>query len=172
MEFLSNISSIMTVFLFLVYFIGRFWTISKDKKINHEKFEVKYITENENFLENDDIDDDFIYDLGGNEVIEFKSSMYINWIKVYEINYNENFTEWTIDKRKPIFVHKNLNINESIYIKTFIPEVFCQHRIEYERYDYTKVGFNLGCDGRQKILAKGFFKSKLTFKGYLYYLFR
>ncbi|MBU3133405.1 hypothetical protein KPL40_13180 [Clostridium gasigenes] len=162
-QVISNLSSLVTLFLFLLYIIGRIWTINKNKKLSFEDFKLDYSV-------NDNLDRRNQYELSGDELITIKSSQGLNWIEVYEVYFDNKKNEVGLKSKKPVISHKLLNINEEMYIKTYVPCGIPCYRIIYQRFDYIVESFDIGMDGKYGGLYKNNFSRKLTLKSYLYYL--
>lgn len=81
LEIISYASSIATLILFVVYFVGRVWVIHKNKRLLFEKLTLEYIKNNHVERKNQ-------YDLGGKELIAVSSSKGLNWLKIYELKFD------------------------------------------------------------------------------------
>lgn len=170
-ELIGQLSSLITLFLFVIYIIGRLWTINIKRKLNYEHFKMLNVDE-ENKICNF-IDPNKLCDLGEDELNIFSSDLHINKFKIYEIEYiNGRYEKWVLKSKVPRYIYKNLNANESLYIKMNTP---CggpsKYLIEYIRYDYVKVSYIPSYNGFSEDVSKYKFKSKMTLRGYLYYLF-
>lgn len=163
-EWISYLSSIATLILFILYFIGRIWVINKNKKLLFENFELEY-TESADKVERKNQ-----YDLGGLELITISSPQGLNWVKVYKVKFDIKKNKMVIAEKEPVVYHKFLNVNEKIYIKDTVPCGMPVYRIEYERFDYIQGGFDISLDGMYGGLYKNAFKIKLTIKSFLYYI--
>ncbi|HAT4166096.1 TPA: hypothetical protein ACOTHO_002425 [Clostridium perfringens] len=163
MGLVSYLSSVATLILFILYFIGRIWVINRNKKLLLENFELEY-------LENDDLERKNQYNLGGSELITISSTQGINWLKIYRVKFDSKKNKMVIVDKNPVIYHKFLNVNEKLYIKDNIPCGIPMYRIEYERLDYIQGEFDISLDGKYGGLFMDDFKSKLTIKSYLYYI--
>ena len=158
--FISNVSSIVTLFLFILYIIGRIWNIAINIKYLYEKIEVTGVyTGDENI--------DFIY-INGSEILKLESEEYLNWIKVYRVKHDDG----KIVKRKmrPIKTILNVNRNEPIYFGFEIPEGMPNTMIEYQRADYIIGSFIVGYDGSGRGYTAKDYSFRNTLRTYLYYL--
>lgn len=116
----SNLSSLVTLFLFVIYIIGRFWTINIKLKLNYEHSKVLHVEQENKIC--DFVDPNKFCDLGGTELNIFSSELHINEFKIYEIEYiNGGYEEWILKSENPRYSYKNLNANELIYIKMNTP---------------------------------------------------
>lgn len=115
-EIISVISSIITVVLFIIYIIGRFWSIKNKQKINIDHFEMLGIDEDNRMA--DFVNPERFCDLNQNEINKFSSDMYIKEFNIYEIEYLEgSYFKWEKTSEKPIYTYNGLNVGEEIYIK-------------------------------------------------------
>lgn len=158
---ISFVSSVATLILFVLYFIGRIWVINKNSLLLFENFELDYQHDSTVEYKN-------LYDIGGNELITISSQQGFNWLKVYEIEYKEN--KMYLTRKKLAMTHKLLNINEKLYIKIDVPCGRPRYWVEYERFDYIRGRFYIGFDGRFGGLHAGNFKNRKTLKSYFYYI--
>lgn len=156
------ISSIATLILFVMYFIGKFFIIKSNQNLIHDKIEAIY---DESTSEKYKIVDS--YDVGGGEKLIITSLNGINYIKCYQLYYdNENNR---IINKKLVFKHGFLNIGHSIEINTILVEGFPQYKIEYETSDFMIGEMYLQYNGRNGITSENV-HIKHTFKSYIYYL--
>lgn len=169
-NFISQASSIITLILFVIYILGRIWIIYNKRKVNNECFKMLHVDEENQIAEY--VNPDRFCDLGDNELSVFSADMYINKFKIYEIKYLDDYSHWEKVNTKPIYTYKGLNSNEKIYIKMNLP---CggpsEYLIEYVRCDYVKVSFIPSYNAFEPYILKHYYKSKMTFLGYLYYFF-
>ncbi|WP_346937334.1 hypothetical protein [Clostridium sp.] len=163
LEIISYASSIATLMLFVIYFIGRVWVIHKNKRLLFEKFALEYIGD-------DHIERKNQYDLGGKELITVSSSQGLNWLKIYELKFDSVCGEMTVLNKQPVVTHKILNVDEKLYLKTNTPCGIPIYRVRYQRFDYIEGSFDIGVDGKYGGLGMRDYKSKLTLKSYCYYI--
>ena len=107
---IANIASIATLILFVFYFIGRWWSITIEKKDLYEKIDIQAVDEEE------DLD---IINVNGEEIIKMTSEKYLNWIKFYDAIWNGNENAG-VEKGALIKKVKNINRNEPMYFKISI----------------------------------------------------
>ena len=100
---LSDIASIATLILFIIYFIGRVITIFIEKNIKYEKIEI-YSSENE--IPRDlKIIDEFKCDEFSKEILVIMPmTKSYNWVKIYECKYNEESNGIEKKQKKFIFL--------------------------------------------------------------------
>lgn len=162
-QIISAISSIATLILFILYFIGRIWAINKNKKMLYEEFTLDYLSETSGIKKNE-------YDLGGNDLLTISSAQGLNWIKLYEVEYCDKKNKFKCISKEPVINHKLLSVNEKMYIKTLVPCGIPRYMIKFERTDYIVGRFYIGFNGKYGGLSMVDYKSKPTLKGYLYYI--
>lgn len=165
LNIISAISSIVTLVLFVFYFVGRAWNINLKMKEKLEKFDIEYIAD----AEIDEKENE--YNLGGNEQLKIVSDNPINWIKVYNVEYNgeTNSFEWS---DKELCQHSYLHACEAIYFNIAIPEGIPDIGIKFERSDYIQGSFIVGYDGRFGGMHPVDYMLKNTVKSILYYMLK
>lgn len=161
-QVVSNISSVITLFLFIIYIIGRIWAINKSKKICYEEIKLEYIKEC-------NIEGKKIYDLGGNSLIKIISEQGISWIKIYKLSYDEKNNKLIWDNKKTVLDNTFNPVDKEIYLKINVPCGIPTYRIEYERFDYIKDSFNISLNNEYGGIYKSDFKRKVSLKGYMYF---
>ena len=171
-DVISELSSIITVFLFIIYMIGRFWAIKNKQKINNDHFEILGADEYNKIA--DFVNPERFCDLGEIELNKFSSDMYIRRFNIYKIKYIKgSYLKWEKENKKPIYEYKGLNVGEEIYIKMRLP---CggpsEYLIEYIRDDYVKVSFIPAYNQFENYVLKHCYKSKMSFLGHIYYFFQ
>ena len=162
LEILSFVSSIITLFLFLIYIIGRIWSVYNAVKISYGVCTIK----------SDDVcnDDDLVYTFAGEYGIVFSlmSSEFVRSIKFYDVS-RESFEQGFVrgcfrDK------HGILYPGEKLYIRAEFTDVGSNLWIEFERFDYAKEIFVAGDSGKDGSFVKRNMRIKMTFKSWIYYL--
>lgn len=113
MNTIGNISSIVTLILFIAYFIGRIWTLVKDSKYPGLNMTVDF---NQSLSDYDTFD----LDLNGNEIVIAKFSQNIRWIKIMEIEWTDNYDKYKTIKEKAKVQY--IPENKEITICTNVPE--------------------------------------------------
>lgn len=159
---IANIASIATLILFVFYFIGRWWSITIEKKDLYEKIDIQAVDEEE------DLD---IINVNGEEIIKMTSEKYLNWIKFYDAIWNGNENAG-VEKGALIKKVKNINRNEPMYFKISISDGIPNTIIEYQRSDYIKGSFVVRNDGRGTGYNASDFKLRTTIRSRLYYMLK
>lgn len=163
---ISNICSIITLFLFIVYIIGVIWKIKTSKLLSHDEFkkEINIQRNKEEIkkcnylcLTNSQIK---------GEIISISSSNGIKAIKVYQTKIKKN---GKIQKGKMIKKSKCLAPLKDFYIENYFSEGIPDIYIEMYRMDYLKVKFYVSFSGRDEKLEILNYKCKFTFLCFLYY---
>ena len=166
---ISNISAIVTCFLFILYIVGHIWKVIVTRQTKYEKFEVQ------RFENDDEYDNVLILDEVG-ATFSLSSVYGIRNIKIYNVEYNYDDNGNIFLKSKELrTTYENLNVNEELYIKCNLGEFVPIVQFEIERADYTKVTFDLIENGKTGNILTGNIISKnygfkMTFKSFLYYL--
>lgn len=156
---IADISAVATLILFLLYFIGRLWSVHINKKFSYEKITVLFPI--------DDAELD-VYNINGDAILKILSGQYLNWIKVYSFEYKDEQCK-KIDKKLLDTIRK-ININEPVYLGVELPEVIPNILIEFQRFDYVIGSFILYPDGRGIGYNSSDFEFRNTFRTFLYYL--
>lgn len=166
MEIIGYVSSIATLISFIIYFIGKFIRIKISKKLRYENIEVYYNPDEYNH--NLKIVDE--YDIGSNnsEKLIISSEVPINWIKLYEYDFNDK--EGDFKKGKLVEEHGFLRAGHAIQINTYLPCGMPTYMLEFERYDYLRGCFYIAENGKNGVLGECVTMSH-TFRSYLYYIF-
>lgn len=167
-QIISNISSIITCFLFLVFIFGRIWKISVTNFIKYENFKViPYssdinIEEEDDFIKVDDYGDKF-----------YITSQYgIRNIKIFKVSYKiNNDGSLTLVSREEKSHYGELNVNDKLYIQCNLGESTPNTQIEIERVDYVKVTFEIVSSGKNGNILINKYHAKTTLKSILYYFF-
>ena len=157
-QIISNISSIVTCTLFVLYVIGHIWKVIVTKNTRYEKFKV--VPYNSDF----DIDD-----IG--EEFSISSTYGIRNIEIYKVNYelSDNGSGSLISKELKS-TYKGLNINDTLYVRCDLGECVPTTQITIERMDYTKVTFELYSSGKTGSILVSNYNFKMTIRSLIYYL--
>lgn len=164
----SSYANFCTLFLFVIFVIGKIWILRRNKDLYEEKINYLVVDADEEFNRQ--------FLLGGKEAIEVSSPEGIYDINVYEIKkWNKNYTK--VKKKKPIgkILEDNiqhplkLNKDEKVYIRTDLPETVPTYQVEIIKYDYSKITIALSSNGKVGGLANNA-KIERGLKSYLYYL--
>lgn len=167
---LGNVASVATLILFVFYFLGRIWTISKEKALMRETFGFENIEFDNELTE----DRENYYDInGGGEIISITSEVPILWMQVIPIKYDKNLIDITSKKTPPIIDHREpIKSNCPIFFRTNIPEGFPTYKIRFCRFDYVIVSFDIGYNGRLGGMTPVNYQISHTLRSYLYYLLK
>ncbi len=167
---LSDIASVATLILFIFYFLGRAWTITKEKILMRESFDLENTKFDDEFTE----DRENYYDIDGTgEIISITSEIPILWLEVVPIKYNEDWVDITPKRATPIVDLKGpIKSNCPIFLRMDIPEGFPAYKIRFCRFDYMVVSFDIGYNGRFGGMAPWNYKISHTVRSYLYYLLK
>lgn len=166
-QIISNISSIITCALFILYVIGHIWKVFVTKNTKYEKFKV--IPFNSDF-DIDDNDNVVIIDNIGDE-FSISSHYGIRNIEIYKVTYeiSDNGSLSLISKELKS-IYKDLNINDTLYIRCDLGECVPTTQIAIERMDYTKVTFELYSSGKTGNILVTNYNFKMTVRSFIYYL--
>lgn len=162
LEILSFVSSIITLFLFLVYIIGRIWSVYNAVKISYGVGKIG----SDDACDDDDVDYNFAGKYG--IVFSLSASVGIRSIKFY--NVERVFQKHDFARGQLLAKHGFLQPNEKIYIRTEFMDVGSNLWVELERFDYIKEVFVAGDSGKDSSFVKWDMGSKMTFKSWIYYL--
>lgn len=166
-DIISNVSSIITCALFVLYVIGHVWKVIVTKNTRYEKFKVVPYNSDFNIDDNDNV---VIIDNIGEEFAI--SSVYgIRNIEIYKVNYepSDNGSLSLISKELKS-AYKGLNINDTLYVRCDLGECVPTTQITIERMDYTKVTFELYSSGKTGSILASNYNFKMTIRSLIYYL--
>lgn len=165
MNTIANVASIMTIILFIFYFLGRFIIIIKEKENKYEQIDLYITNDNEVFKEYKIIEE-YNLDEDCNEymIITPREKSY-NWFKIYEYDDESN--------KKNCIYNRNgfLNSGHSIKIKAKIAECIPKYIIKFERSDYIVGEMELSHNGKNGVQEE-LIKCKHTWKSILYYILK
>lgn len=166
-QWLLNLSSIVTLFLFVLYVIGHIWKVAISKYEKFEKFEVNSFDDNKN---EDDYDNVIRVDDVGQEFI-LSSSYGIRKVDIYNVVYDlQNDGTTKMISKRLVSTYKNLNINEELFVRCDLGEMIPKIHFEIRRTDYAKVSFDIYSSGKNGHILTTNYKFKMTLKGWIYYL--
>ena len=162
---IGTVSSCATLILFLLYFIGRTWTLLKNVKFPLEGLDAEVLNQCEY--------DDFSIDLGGTQVIRLVAQENLTYLEIWNCSWNDGFNSIRLEKivsEKLCYLPKG----KDIYIRCEIPEGVPYNAIVFQRYDGLKGILPIGYDGRTNGDGISFScnELKVTIKAILYYLAR
>lgn len=165
METIANIASIMTIILFIFYFLGRIIIIIQEKERLYEQIDL-YFTNNNNVFNKFKIVDEYILDEECNEyIIITPCEKSYNWFKIYEYNDNSNKKVCKYTRKKL------LNSGHSLMITAYFAECIPNYIIEFERSDFIVGTLELVDNGKNGVQEE-LIKCKHTWKSILYYIFK
>ncbi len=156
---IGNISSIATLLLFLIYFIGRITTIILEKNFIYEFIDVYRGDDLLNIYEKYKIIDEYLVGKDSDETLIITPEKGLNWIKAYEYNPHNK------KKGKIIFEHDCLPSNLSIKIDTYLTCGMPRYILEFERYDFLRGEYYLAENNKDGIAS---IKMRHTWKSILY----
>lgn len=160
-DFIGDLSSVATLILFAMYFIGRFWNVQVSKKNLYEKIEI---------VSTDEAGINKIHHINGNEILKITSECYLNWIKIYALDYKNGKTIKSVKRvLKTVY---DINRNEPVFLGLNVPEGIPNTMIRYERYDYIVGEFIVYYDGKGNGYSSRDYKFRTPIKAYLYYMFK
>lgn len=164
---LGDAASLVTLVLFVFYILGRIWTIQREKILIYESFEV----ENRQQLPDNIEDSNLFFDIDPmGEILSIVSTVPILKVNVFEIHYNE---EMKLQNVNLVFSNNvPINANIPMYFKVTIPDILPAYKIQFQRFDYVKVSFNVGFNGKFGGMSPGGYKIQHTIKSFLYYMLR
>lgn len=166
-QIISNISSIITCTLFIFYMIGHVWKVFVTKDTRYEKFNV--LPYNSDFDINDNDHVIIIDEIG--EEFSISSTYGIKNIEIYKVNYElDDNGSATLTSKELKSTYKNLNINETLYVRCDLGEALPTTQITIERMDYNKVTFELYSSGKTGNIIQSNYTFKMTLRGFIYYL--
>ena len=166
-QIVSNISSIVTCTLFVLYVIGHIWKVFVTKNIRYEKFKI--VPYDSDFDINDYDNIVIIDDIG--EEFSISSTYGIRNINIYKVVYelSDNGSISLISKELKS-TYKGLNINDTLYIRCNLGECVPTTQITIERMDYTQVTFELYSSGKTGNILVSNYSFKMTLRSLIYYL--
>lgn len=166
MESISELSSILTLVSFMIYFIGRIIRINITKKLRYENLEVYY--NSDDCPSNIKVVDEYNVGCNNSERLIISSEVPFNWIKIYEYEYDE--IRGKFKKGKLIDKHGFLKAGHAIQINTYLPCGMPAYLLEFQRYDYLIGRLCIAENGKNGVLDELVQMSHTIFS-YLYYIF-
>ncbi len=162
---LGTISSIATLILFVIYFVGRIITMFAVNSICYDILESATHTPSDNLK----VVEEISLDNYNENALLLTSVNGIRDIKIYKMKYDKEYTE-IIEKREE-FYHSFLNIGHTLRIKVTLAECVPMYLLEFVTNDFKKVSLEMTDNLKNGIISEKI-KSKHTIKSILYYLFR
>ena len=163
-QMISNISAVVTCFLFVLYIIGHVWKISNSKHLLYEKFQIEQLAEEEIHM----LDNLVELDEEEGEIFSICSPNGMKNISVYEATYDGNKNRFV--KGKLLHSLQNINVDEKVYFRTAIPCGIPNKYIELEKCDYVKIKFAVAQSGKNGEFIKSNHECKMTLKSWIYYM--
>lgn len=162
---LSDIASITTLILFVLYFIGRFIAIIRNRSIFPDKIIMESIDFNQGEF---DIVETFEMEENPQNIFVLTSEQGIYHVSVYQILYDNKLNR--IGRKKlEKFKWKFLNKGQSLCFCITSPELLTTYEVEYFTPDYRKVTIDLWDNPKNGVMSESAVP-KNTIKSILYYL--
>ena len=166
-QIVSNISSIVTCILFVLYVIGHIWKVVVTQNTRYEKFKVVPYNSDFDIDGNDNVV--IIDDIG--EEFSISSTYGIRNIEIYKVNYEFGDSgSISLISKELKSTYKDLNINDVLYVRCDLGECIPTTQITIERMDYTKVTFELYSSGKTGNIRVSNYNFKMTIRSLIYYL--
>jgi hypothetical protein len=163
---ISEISSIATLILFGLYFIGRILTMHVERNIRNIRVESYY---KDMPFDNYDIVDEEMIDECDYEGIIITPLSDLNYIRIVKCIWNEK--KGKLIEGKVIYEYKNLITDYSLLVKIALPCGMPTYKLYFQRCDYMKGEMYIAENGKNGILSEGL-KMKHTIKSRIYYIVR
>ena len=163
MECISNISAIFTCCLFVIYLVGRIYTIKKELCFGTERF---------NLVPSDNsIEHNYDFDFDGKATIEVYSNMAYKSVTVKQVK------DYDVKKMEILSYGKSLTINHipaytPIYMIIDLPETIPTYVVEFIREDGIKGRYEIYSSGRTGEILPDKYVLTHTFSSYCYYFCR
>lgn len=169
-QIVSNVSSVVTCVLFLLYIVGHIWKVFASKSMLFEKFEMLPFEAEVDFSDKDHVLE--IDPIGS--AFSISSPYGIRSLKIYKGDYvfptgdEDDKGHWA--SLTPMCSYEGLNVNDVLYVRCDLGELLPTTLIEIERMDYTKVTFIPVTSGKTGALLGIDYHFKMTVKSFFYYL--
>ena len=163
LKIISDLASIATLVLFIIYFVGRFFRIKGIKSTLREEYRI------ENEPETSELLLPYFVDLtnGSGEYFSVSSSNGFKRVSFYDAVLD---VYGNANKGELIKKFDNVFPNEKVYAKVDIPDTTEACFVEIEKNDYVKISFGIADNGYDGALIKTGYKIKMPIKAWLYYL--
>lgn len=172
---LSNTSSIVTLFLFILYIYGRIWRLKLILESKYDNYELINVSDDEraqlqiknNYIE---IIGNTITEPNDLSIYKLTTAVKVRKIRIFKTLYD---VESNGDKFIPIdeFEFRNLEPNSPLFIAMEPSETIPCHFFEFQYIDYSKTSYYVSEDGSGgSVICKDDYKTEPTFLTYLYYL--
>lgn len=163
---LGTASSVATLILFVIYFIGRTIATLQSRGLYSDKLVIEGKKDFDNTKY--DVIENVILEKDAYNVFLIISNQGIWDLKIFQYKLDDEMNvvgEHLVEKIK--FV----NIGEAIAIELTVPEIISTYRVEYISYDYKRIKFDL-CDNMKNGVMSQMVTPRHTFKSLIYYFFR
>lgn len=170
---ISNISSLITCFLFITFFVGRIWRIRVGKCTQSEDIEFIKCKPNDDYAleEYDDESGNIIYVDEKGEQFSIASKSGIRKMNIYGVNNRlgeDGLIPWSKKELKCDYKFKDFF--KPVYISCNLGELYPLTFFEFQRLDYSVVTFELFQSKKNGMPIKRNCKCRLTLRTILYYL--
>ncbi len=160
MNYNGIVSSIITGFSILIYLVSHIWRMS-DTDNNQYEFIRMYSDTADNFD-----GEDHVIDIDRGEMFYLSSSQKIRSINFYSVRYDfDESSNLVLQDRIKLDNYGTLHMNEELYIRCDVGELYPKIQLEIERENYSVICYNLRWSGKnsnvflEKVDAKNNFKS-------------
>ena len=164
MELFSNIASIITVFLFVLYIVGHIYTILQLKYSLSEQYQF----EREFDFEGPKPKHYFELTENVGLIFSISSTVGIKEIRIYESVYSQEKADRVKGNLKGKL--EKIRSNEKAYIKMEIPDTGDGCIIELVKFDGVEISFGVASSGYDGSLVQTNYSLKTTFKSFVYYM--
>ena len=171
---LSDFASIATLFLFVIYVVGRVIAVLSVNRLVRDEVLLNY--QNQSIpkeWERYGIVDDIFWGDKGSEEIPWGlivSNEGIRNLKAYSVKIDKR-SQLPTKKGDEVFSKNFLNINQAIAIHVEPGELFPSLIVEYESFDYMKVRFQWRDNLRNGVFSE-LIESRHTLKSFFYYFLK
>lgn len=172
---LGRTSSIVTLFLFILYIYGRIWRLKLILKSKYDHYDLLVLSDDERAQLQDK--DNFITITGNTvtdpndlSIYKLTTAVKVRKIKIYKVVYD---VEGPGKKFVPLsnYEFTDLEPNTPLYIAMEPSETIPCHFVEFQYIDYSIASYYISEDRRNGAdIFKEDYKTKPTFLTYLYYL--
>ncbi len=158
----SNIASISTLILFVIYFLGRIWSILQSKNEIEVVFDRKYKSEFK-------IINEFRIGCNNREAIYLTANNTLIDVAVYKCEFNAETGK--VSKGDKVCDCGQLGNGFTFKFNAYFVEVIPEFMIEYQANDFTKGRLLFSENLYNGVLGQNTYRMH-TFKSVLYYLFK
>ena len=163
MGLLSDIASIVTVLLFVLYTIGHIYKIKQIQYSLSERYQFERDFDNEGPKPN------HYFELSNvGSVFSISSQVGIKEISIYDVNYSQDNNTWAKGDLKGRLV--KIKSNEKAYIKVDVPDLYEGCFIELVKCDGIKISFGVALSGYNGSFVQTQYSLKMTLKSWVNYM--